>query len=251
MLYLHTMKIQLTITLMFLSVMMGGQNVQIIQEMNFGKNIQVLGIQVVNDKGYGVYLSGGSNIVEQLFVINHHFDIQTTHMITGDKWWYSGPDNHVGLNMTSSNAGGFWSLPQYNNQFIDQTTYRAIVNSVWTEKEIKHNLMNVGIVLPMKNTNIRIGGGIYNIKEKGEITNMTLSTIKKVNLYWETNIESYHIIYTQDTYNEKIEKTPINVNRFVPNLNVSVSILTLQNQSLISLGYDTQAGINLGFNYPL
>lgn len=240
------MKKTLLLTLTVLVNTLFGQNVKVFQEqsINYKKNIQTTGVEFTKKNGFGVYLSVGGNFVERVVGLNNTLNIQSESNLSGQTWWYTSPADHVGLNMTSYNSGGLWSSPQSNNQFIDQTTYRATVRSTFTENKITYTLINFGFVVPIKKTVLRIGGGLYKNVQKGEVTVQTLSTIKKVNLYWETNLESYHIIYTQNTITEKTTTSPINVNKILPNMNLSLQI-----NRFFTVGYDSNVGMNLGMYY--
>lgn len=242
------MKKQLTIILVILSTMVMGQGTKLIfvQSLNFKKNIQTFQVEVTKKKGLGFFVSGGANILESLIGLDNHSNITSESNISGQTWWYTNPQNHVGLDMTDYNQNGLWSSPQYNNEFIEQTTYRATVNSAFTDVEVRHKLINIGFVFPYKNKVLKIGGGVYNNSQNGTSTNITTSTVKKVNLYWETNLQSHHIIYTQNLISEKVENTPIEVNKNVLNVHLS-----LQLNEFFTIGYDSQVGVNFGMIYSL
>jgi hypothetical protein len=82
-------------------------------------------------------------------------NITTNTTQSGQTWWYTNPNNHVGYDMTSYNSNGLWSSPQYNNQHIDQTNYKAQVISTWTTKKVNYNVINFGVVIPIEKTNIK------------------------------------------------------------------------------------------------
>lgn len=250
MLYLRIMKKITTLLMTLMTVGLFGQ-VSIITDNNM-LGVNSIGVQVTNKKNVGVYMTIGSNGITQWLGMNHYYNFEINSTFSSTVKWYTEDGSYY----PTVQPHYMFTTPEWGNQLLETGYCVNTVESIdrWTTE--KHSLINAGVVIPIKKLSVRIGGGIHRevITGTEKYWHWTHKfTVKKYYDQWGVvNQPSGIFVVETTTYDREVrDERQININRYVPNLNLSVTVLRDYYNSDMTVGYDTKGGFNMGLVYHI
>lgn len=243
------MKNLLVIIVTILTSTVQGQ-ITIFGESNFN-GLNTFGLEYKNQKGFGVYVSGGGNLLEKSLGFDNKQYGRVEGDFTSTVSWYTEDGSYY--RQLPNNV--MFTTKEWGNRVLDKGTCVNTVKTWWTDKVVTQKVLNVGVVVPIKNVNIRIGGGIYNKTEVGQTKHDYWSNTFHVTKYYDewgvvARPSGIFVVTTSSSVNEYEDFETINTNVTTFNLNMAVEI-KIKDRGNFSFGFDSNGGINFGFGYNL
>jgi hypothetical protein len=239
------MKKTLTLSLMVSTLSVFSQTFSVYVEQTFSPSTESLGLQYETKKGYGVFVSGGSNVTENLMVLNTTRNITGTPTNIGTTWWFRSPGDHSFVERPNTTL---WTSPQSGNTLLDQTNFVSTYNSKDETKTTDYQRYNMGVIIPTKNPNIqfRVGTGILTKRIYGRTEHTKIVSSGTARLYYDNILNVNHItqnhsvdVDTWTTYQDSKTTTK----------SVNVGVQVQGTKTYLTLSADTKVGLHWGFGY--
>ena len=244
----RSVKTKLTSLLICLTTIVNAQ-VLITEYSLKGENI---GIEVINDRGRGFYAMIGGNYLSGLMGMNY---------IPISKWdsdfsstidWYG----EYGPLLPSYEPSTITTSPTYGNVLIESGRYTKTTSRVTNHWTTTHRSYNAGVVIPMGNHRLRIGGGIWITQIDGYNEKWYLTQSGYVEKYYDSwkilgNSEHFFCVEYSPTFRERTWNESYNKRTVKPNFNAAYVIPFDYSDKMSA---DFSLGINggtitMGINY--
>lgn len=235
--------------LVFLTNTLSAQ-ISVFHETNFtGTNS--LGVEYKNKKGYGLYASFGGNGLIRMIGANQHLDIVNSSDFNSTVSWYT----QSGCYYRNLPNNPMFTTPEWGNKLLETGVVTNTVE-IWNiNKTVTKKIANIGVVIPVKNVKVRIGGGVYRKIEVGQTDYSYWSHKFKVSKYYDewgvvAQPSGVFVVESSLSLVDRKEVTPINNDIIKANINMAVEF-NVNEKTNFTVGFDGNGGINFGFGYNL
>ncbi len=247
------MKNLILFLIIFISLNVNGQT-SLTLENNFGKSINLIGIEH-NKSNIGYFLNVGTNLFERVINLPNYHSFIIERDFNSTVGWYT---ENGSLYPVYPNEP-LYTSSLLGNVVLEQGSVTNTVHTWTTNTKITYSVINGGFVVPLKNKRIRLGVGIYQIKEKGQTEYKKISLHYSVTKYydeWEVIGNSNHnFVVAGAFFDEDIptvtEITPIDSKNTKVNYSIGIEFRPKSSMGYLILGIETLGGINVGFGYNI
>jgi hypothetical protein len=224
--------------------------VTVFQENNF-RGMNTIGLEYKSEKGFGVYVNTGTNLLEKALGFDNKTIYKTDGNFTSTVNWYT----KNGTYYEQAPPTQMFTTKEWGNRLLETGTCVNTVERWETKKVVSKCVVNVGVVFPIKNTRFRLGGGVYNQQEIGTTKHDYWSNQFSVSKYYDewgviAQPSGVFVVVGNGKVNEYTEEVPVNL--YVLKLNVNFAVeFPINDKGQFSLGYDSNGGINIGFGFNI
>ena len=242
------MKTKLTSVLICLTTIVNAQ-VLITEYSLKGENI---GVEILDDRGRGVYAMVGGNFLANLMGMDYLPISKWDSDFTSNVSWYG----ENGPLLPSYEPSEITTSPDYGNVLIESGRYSKTTSRITNHWTTTHRSFNAGVVIPMGNNRMRIGGGLWVTEITGHNEHWTMTQSGYVEKYYDEwkilgNSQNFFCVEYSPTFRERTWNEPYSKKRIRPNLNAAYVIPVEYSRNF---SMDFSVGVNggtmtLGINY--